>query len=106
MVLSHRNPVFVSCVGITGHNKDQVVLEIHNYVIHPIPLIRNSFVDVVTSTPQVMEADCADDSNLDVSTDYVVQYPVTSLDVFDDILPTPPLASEMNLRFDLGYVQK
>ncbi|KAE8794699.1 hypothetical protein D1007_30535 [Hordeum vulgare] len=64
---------------------------------------RKSFADVVRITPQVVSVD-AEMGEFDAGkVEYRVESPDTAVEV--EVIPTPPLATEENLRFSLRNVQ-
>ena len=71
-----------------------------------LPLIEKkcSYVEIVTGVSQVSEVTGEVDPKLKVSDDYLVHLP--SPDCDNEIIPTPPLIPETNLRFSLRCGQE
>lgn len=64
---------------------------------------KKSFADVVRITPQVVSVD-AERGECDArKVEYMVESPDNAVEV--EVIPTPPLATEENLRFSLRNVQ-
>lgn len=65
--------------------------------------LKKTYSDVVKSSHQVVEANDHYDPNLTITNEYKVE----SLDIEMNIevIPTPPLVTEENLRFSLRNVQ-
>lgn len=52
-----------------------------------------------------MELQDFQDMGVKISSDYVVQSPASSAEMEEEVIPTPPLVTEENLRFSLRNVQ-
>lgn len=61
---------------------------------------KKTYSDVVKTIPQVVEVDTINDANLKVISDYMVESPETGVE--NEVIPTPPLVFEENLRFRIG----
>ncbi|KAE8780090.1 hypothetical protein D1007_46762 [Hordeum vulgare] len=64
---------------------------------------KKSFADVVRVTPQVVSVDAERGESDAGKVEYMVESPDNALEV--EVIPTPPLATEENLRFSLRNVQ-
>lgn len=64
---------------------------------------KTTYSDAVRTSPQVVEVTDQHNSTLPVSNEYMVESPETAVDV--EVIPTPPLVTEENLRFSLRNVQ-
>ncbi|KAE8767024.1 hypothetical protein D1007_61675 [Hordeum vulgare] len=62
-----------------------------------------SFADVVRVAPQVNPVDAEKEGCDTGKVEYMVEYPDNAVEV--EVIPTPPLATEENLRFSLRNVQ-